>query len=141
MHPVFPKHLRVSRSGVFSCCRIAASCSPIGRPVKLGGRAVDVLLALIEARGAVVSRNALMARVWPDRIVEENNLQWQISLVHFLVRFTSSTEQAQQIRRSAFHVRRDKAALSSGCKAHPAIAPAGSNRGRHGGDEMSEAPG
>ena len=49
------------------------------RPVKLGGRAFDVLLALIEAHGAVVSKNALMARVWPDRIVEENNLQWQIS--------------------------------------------------------------
>jgi uncharacterized protein (TIGR02453 family) len=31
--------------------------------------------------------------------------------------------------------------FSSGCKAHPAIAPAGSSRGRHGGDEMSEAPG
>ena len=50
-----------------------------GRPVKLGGRAFDVLMALIQARGAVVSKNALMARVWPDRIVEENNLQWQIS--------------------------------------------------------------
>jgi predicted ATPase/DNA-binding winged helix-turn-helix (wHTH) protein len=50
-----------------------------GRPLKLGGRAFDVLMALIEAHGAVVSKNALMARVWPDRIVEENNLQWQIS--------------------------------------------------------------
>jgi predicted ATPase/DNA-binding winged helix-turn-helix (wHTH) protein len=50
-----------------------------GRPVKLGGRAFDVLMALIEAHGAVVSKNALMARVWSDRIVEENNLQWQIS--------------------------------------------------------------
>jgi predicted ATPase/DNA-binding winged helix-turn-helix (wHTH) protein len=50
-----------------------------GRPVRLGGRAFDVLMVLIEARGAVVSKNALMARVWPDRIVEENNLQWQIS--------------------------------------------------------------
>src|ERR1700746_1316519 len=50
-----------------------------GRPVKLGGRAFDVVMALIEARGAVVSQNALIARVWPDRIVEENNLQWQIS--------------------------------------------------------------
>jgi predicted ATPase/DNA-binding winged helix-turn-helix (wHTH) protein len=49
------------------------------RPVRLGDRAFDVLMALIEARGAVVSKNALMARVWPDRIVEENNLQWQIS--------------------------------------------------------------
>src|SRR4029077_4208740 len=50
-----------------------------GQPVKLGGRAFDVLMALIETHGAVVSKNALMARVWPDRIVEENNLQWQIS--------------------------------------------------------------
>src|ERR1700760_2439787 len=50
-----------------------------GRPLKLGGRAYDVLMALIEARGAVVSRNALMARVWPDRVVEENALPVQIS--------------------------------------------------------------
>src|SRR5271166_2125731 len=50
-----------------------------GRPVKLGGRAFDVLMALIEAHGAAVSKNALMERVWPERIVEENNLQWQIS--------------------------------------------------------------
>ena len=36
-------------------------------------------------------------------------------------------------------VRRDKAALSSGCKSHPATAPAGSNRSSHGGNEMAEA--
>ena len=40
---------------------------------------------------------------------------------------------------TAMGVRREKAALSSGCKSHPATAPAGSNRSRHGGDEMSEA--
>ncbi len=40
---------------------------------------------------------------------------------------------------SAVGVRRGKAALSSGCKTHPANAPAGSNRSRHGGDEMAEA--
>jgi DNA-binding winged helix-turn-helix (wHTH) protein len=50
-----------------------------GRPVRLGGRAFDVLMALTEARGAIVSKDALMARVWPDRIVEENNLQSHIS--------------------------------------------------------------
>src|SRR5579872_3148225 len=49
-----------------------------GRPVKLGGRAYDVLMVLIEARGAVVSKGELMARVWPDRVVEENALQAQI---------------------------------------------------------------
>ena len=50
-----------------------------GRPVTLGGRAFDVLMALIEARGAVVSKEALMARVWPGRIIEENSLASQIA--------------------------------------------------------------
>jgi hypothetical protein len=36
-------------------------------------------------------------------------------------------------------VRREKAALSSGCKPHPATAPAGSNRSNYGGNEMVEA--
>src|ERR1700693_3790304 len=49
-----------------------------GRPIRLGERTFDVLMALIEARAAVVGKDALMARVWPDRIVEENNLQSQI---------------------------------------------------------------
>ena len=50
-----------------------------GRSVKLGGRAFDVLMTLIEARGTVLDNRALMARVWPDRIVEENSLRSQIS--------------------------------------------------------------
>src|SRR6266446_8656363 len=50
-----------------------------GRPVKLGGRAFDVLVALIEAHGAVVSKDALMARVWPGRVIEENSLAAQIA--------------------------------------------------------------
>ncbi|MCW5626550.1 MAG: helix-turn-helix transcriptional regulator, partial [Burkholderiales bacterium] len=50
-----------------------------GQAVELGGRAFDVLLALIEADGAVVGKEALIARVWPDRVVEENNLQVQIA--------------------------------------------------------------
>src|SRR5262245_40761151 len=36
-------------------------------------------------------------------------------------------------------VRREKAALSRGCKTHPATAPAGSNRSSYGGDEIAEA--
>ena len=41
--------------------------------------------------------------------------------------------------RSGLGVRRDKAALSSGCKSHPAIAPAGSSRSSQGGNELAEA--
>jgi DNA-binding winged helix-turn-helix (wHTH) protein len=50
-----------------------------GQPLDLGGRAFDVLMALIEASGAVVSKDALMHRVWPNRVVEENSLQAQIA--------------------------------------------------------------
>jgi predicted ATPase/DNA-binding winged helix-turn-helix (wHTH) protein len=50
-----------------------------GRPIDVGDRAFDVLMALIEDPGVVVSKNALLKRVWPDRVVAENNLQAQIS--------------------------------------------------------------
>jgi DNA-binding winged helix-turn-helix (wHTH) protein len=50
-----------------------------GQPIHLGGRSFDVLMALIEGQGAVVSKDALMERVWPGRIVEESSLHVQIS--------------------------------------------------------------
>jgi DNA-binding winged helix-turn-helix (wHTH) protein len=49
-----------------------------GRPIELGGRAFDVLVALIEANGAVVSKDELISRAWPGRIIEEGNLRAQI---------------------------------------------------------------
>jgi DNA-binding winged helix-turn-helix (wHTH) protein len=52
-----------------------------GRPVELGGRAFDTLLALLDARGTVLGKDELMSRVWPDRVVDENNLQAQIALL------------------------------------------------------------
>jgi TolB-like protein/DNA-binding winged helix-turn-helix (wHTH) protein/Tfp pilus assembly protein PilF len=50
-----------------------------GVAVELGGRALDVLMALTEARGALVTKDEIMARVWPGTVVEENNLVVQIS--------------------------------------------------------------
>jgi DNA-binding winged helix-turn-helix (wHTH) protein len=50
-----------------------------GRPVELGGRAFDTLVALVDGRGAVLSKDGLLRRIWPDRVVEENNLEIQIS--------------------------------------------------------------
>jgi hypothetical protein len=43
------------------------------------------------------------------------------------------------VHESAYGVRREKAALSSGCKSHPATAPAESNRSSYGGNEVAEA--
>ena len=39
-----------------------------GRLMELGGRAFDVLVAFVEAYGALVSKDELMSRVWPGRI-------------------------------------------------------------------------
>jgi predicted ATPase/DNA-binding winged helix-turn-helix (wHTH) protein len=50
-----------------------------GKVIALGGRAFDALLVLIDAGGTVIDKDELMRRVWPDQIVEENNLQAQIS--------------------------------------------------------------
>src|SRR6516165_4943806 len=49
-----------------------------GRPIELGGRAFDVLMALIEANGAVVGKDELISRAWPGRVIEEGNLRAQI---------------------------------------------------------------
>jgi TolB-like protein len=47
-------------------------------PVTLGRRAVAVLRALVDRPGMPVSKDALIATVWPDRVVEEANLTVQI---------------------------------------------------------------
>lgn len=47
-------------------------------PVKLGGRAFAVLWALVERRDRAVPKNELMQLAWPQRVVEENNLQVQV---------------------------------------------------------------
>jgi predicted ATPase/DNA-binding winged helix-turn-helix (wHTH) protein len=49
-----------------------------GLKLDLGARAIDVLLALIDAGGTMLSKHELLDRIWPDAIVEENNLQVQV---------------------------------------------------------------
>src|SRR5271168_5412909 len=50
-----------------------------GAPVAIGNRALEVLAVLIDGRGELVTKDELLSRVWPTTIVEENNLQFQIS--------------------------------------------------------------
>jgi DNA-binding winged helix-turn-helix (wHTH) protein/tetratricopeptide (TPR) repeat protein len=56
-----------------------------GRPAQLGGRAFEVLCALAERPGQLVTKRELMDRVWPEVVVEENNLQVQISTLRRLL--------------------------------------------------------
>jgi DNA-binding winged helix-turn-helix (wHTH) protein len=50
-----------------------------GLPVELGTRAFDLLLALLEADGSLVTKEELMSRVWPGIVVSEENLKVQVS--------------------------------------------------------------
>ena len=50
-----------------------------GVPAHLGRRAFDILMLLIEAHGDLVTKDEILSRVWPKRVVEENTLQVRIS--------------------------------------------------------------
>ncbi|MEO8311516.1 MAG: winged helix-turn-helix domain-containing protein [Caldimonas sp.] len=56
-----------------------------GTPVVLGTRAFDLLLALVERRDQIVTKAELLDLVWPGLVVEENNLQVQISTLRRLL--------------------------------------------------------
>jgi len=49
-----------------------------GVPVELGTRAFDVLLVLLKADGALVTKDELVGRVWPGIVVSEHNLKVQV---------------------------------------------------------------
>ncbi len=50
-----------------------------GAPVPIGSRAFDVLLALVERRGAMVTKSELLESAWAGLVVEENNVSVQVA--------------------------------------------------------------
>ena len=52
-----------------------------GDPVPLAPKVLDTLLALIEHRSEVISKEQLLSRVWGDTVVEEGGLARNISLL------------------------------------------------------------
>ena len=51
------------------------------KPVALGSRALDILIALADRAGELVTKDELVTRAWPNTIVEESNLRAQIALL------------------------------------------------------------
>ena len=56
------------------------------KPVSLGSRALEILIALLERRGELVSKQDLMARVWPNVFVEPANLTVHMSALRRALR-------------------------------------------------------
>ena len=52
-----------------------------GVPLRLGGRAWEILVALVERAGEIVTKRELMTRIWPDVIVEEATLRAHIAFL------------------------------------------------------------
>ena len=56
-----------------------------GKPLVLRSSAFEVLLALVERAGEVVTKRLLCERAWPGRDVDENNLQVEVSALRKLL--------------------------------------------------------
>ncbi|MGR4866126.1 ATP-binding protein [Caulobacter sp. LARHSG274] len=56
-----------------------------GAPVDIGGRALDLLVALVEQPGRVVSKRELFDRVWPGRTVEDASLRFHMTSLRKLL--------------------------------------------------------
>jgi DNA-binding winged helix-turn-helix (wHTH) protein len=52
-----------------------------GKPIRIGSRALEMLIALVEKSGDLVSKEDLMARVWPNTFVEPANLTVQVASI------------------------------------------------------------
>jgi TolB-like protein/DNA-binding winged helix-turn-helix (wHTH) protein/tetratricopeptide (TPR) repeat protein len=61
--------------------RLRRLFGPDGRSLPLSGRAFDTLLYLVEHPNQLIDKHALMKAVWPNVIVEENNLNQNILIV------------------------------------------------------------
>jgi DNA-binding winged helix-turn-helix (wHTH) protein len=56
------------------------------QPLRLGSRAFDILVALVERAGELVSKDELRNLVWPGTFVEDGNLKVQVSALRRTLR-------------------------------------------------------
>src|SRR6202035_3988610 len=65
--------------GPFSLLTAERLLKKADESIPLGGRALDILIALTERAGEVVTHQELISTVWPDVTVEEANLRFQMA--------------------------------------------------------------
>ncbi len=52
-----------------------------GKPLRLGSRALDILVTLVESAGEILPKDQLIARTWPDTVVDEGALRVHVAAV------------------------------------------------------------
>jgi predicted ATPase/DNA-binding winged helix-turn-helix (wHTH) protein len=56
-----------------------------GKPLRLGSRALDLLIALVDSGKDLISKEDLLKRVWPDTFIEEANLRVHVAALRKLL--------------------------------------------------------
>jgi non-specific serine/threonine protein kinase len=77
--PALAHPLRIGADGRFELRPAEYRLLVDGQPAALGGRALDLLLALAARPGELLTKARLLDLVWPGLVVEENNLRVQIN--------------------------------------------------------------
>jgi len=73
------------RFGPFALFRGSRVLIREGQKVRIGGRALDILIALVEKSGEVVSKEDLITTAWPHTFVDESNLRVHIAALRKLL--------------------------------------------------------
>ena len=91
--PLFEKRTEPARAaptevsfGPFRLLRTQFLLLEGDKPVPLGSRALEILIALLERHGELVSKQDLMARVWPNVFVEPTNVTVHMSALRLALR-------------------------------------------------------
>jgi predicted ATPase/DNA-binding winged helix-turn-helix (wHTH) protein len=95
-----------------------------GEAVKIGGRAFDLLHALVDGHARTMTRSELFDRVWPGRVVEDQNLHVQVVQLRKLLGPKAITTVPGRGYRFALPVQHDGGAAAT--PAAPAARPTGS---------------
>jgi DNA-binding winged helix-turn-helix (wHTH) protein/Flp pilus assembly protein TadD len=73
-----------------------------GEPVALGPKVVETLLALVEHPGEVLSKSALLDRIWPEGYVDEANLAQNVYVLRKVLRGRWDIEAIETIPRRGY---------------------------------------
>lgn len=91
-----------------------------GEPIALGPKVVETLLALIEHPGDVMTKSALLDRVWPEGYVDEANLAQNVYVLRKMLRARRNLEAIETIPRRGYRFTAPVRTLDSIVPAQPA---------------------
>lgn len=94
-----------------------------GEVTALGPRAFELLVALVERAGKLVSKAELLDLVWPGLVVEENNLQVQVSTLRKILGADAIVTVPGRGYRFALPLEPVESPASGTDEAHPPVKP------------------